>query len=53
MWYHVAEGVAYAESADGLRWTKPRLGVIRVDGQDTNLLLLLYWDGNGNTYLKK
>jgi hypothetical protein len=39
MWYHVAEGVAYAESGDGLRWTKPRLGVIRIDGQDTNLLL--------------
>jgi hypothetical protein len=39
MWYHVAEGVAYAESPDGLRWTKPRLGVIRHNGQATNLVL--------------
>lgn len=38
-WYYAAGNVAYAESDDGLRWTKPRLGIIQVDGQDTNLVV--------------
>lgn len=32
-------GVAYAESDDGLTWRKPRLGIIKFAGADTNLVL--------------
>lgn len=32
------ERVLYAQSEDGLHWTKPELGVVRVDGSDTNIL---------------
>ena len=32
---------AYAESGDGLRWTKPVLGRVQENGQDTNLV----WGG--------
>src|SRR5262249_17997440 len=31
-------GICVAESPDGLRWTKPRLGQVQIDGQDTNRL---------------
>jgi hypothetical protein len=31
-------GLAYFESADGMTWTRPKLGIVKVDGQDTNLL---------------
>ena len=39
MWYHASGSIGYAESRDGLAWTKPRLGVVRIDGRDTNLVL--------------
>jgi hypothetical protein len=48
MWYHVApskgssrviEGVAYAESEDGIRWTKPNLGLIEYKGSTDNNLV--------------
>jgi len=38
-WYYAAGNVAYAESDDGVRWTKPRLGILDVDGEDTNLVV--------------
>lgn len=38
MWYYAGGNTAYAESADGISWTKPKLGVIEIDGQDTNLV---------------
>jgi hypothetical protein len=39
VWYSSAGGVGYAESVDGIAWIKPRLGVVRIDGQDTNLVV--------------
>lgn len=39
VWYHAAGNVGYAESDDGVTWTKPRLGVVHVDSQDTNLVI--------------
>jgi len=38
-WYHAAGNVGYAESDDGVRWTKPRLGIVEVEGEDTNLVI--------------
>jgi len=38
-WYYGGGDVAYAESADGLNWTKPKLGLLKVAGHDTNLLI--------------
>jgi hypothetical protein len=38
-WYYTAGNVGYAESDDGIRWTKPRLGIVEIDGQDTNLVI--------------
>jgi hypothetical protein len=38
-WYYAAGNVGYAESDDGIRWTKPRLGIVEIDGQDTNLVV--------------
>jgi len=40
MWYKSGMGVGYAESSDGIRWVKPRLDLVKVDGQKTNLLFL-------------
>jgi hypothetical protein len=42
MWYQAATGfarVAYAESADGITWEKPNLGLVEIDGKPTNLVL--------------
>jgi hypothetical protein len=39
MWYLSRGNVGYAESADGIAWTKPRLGIVKIDGQDTNLVI--------------
>jgi hypothetical protein len=39
MWYHGGQGVSYAESKDGISWTKPRLGLHHVDGHDTNIVI--------------
>jgi len=41
MWYLAGGGMAYAESSDGLRWTKPVLDFIEVDGLKTNLWIKL------------
>jgi hypothetical protein len=38
MWYKSGMGVAYAESADGIAWTKPRLDLTTIDGHPTNIL---------------
>ena len=38
-WYRTPVGVSYAESNDGISWTKPRLDLVPVDGQKTNILL--------------
>lgn len=38
MWYKSGPGVSYAESDDGITWTKPRLDLVTVDGQKTNIL---------------
>jgi len=40
MWYKSGTGVGYAESSDGIKWFKPRLDLVKVDGQKTNLLFL-------------
>lgn len=33
-------GTAMAESDDGIRWERPRLGQVRIDGQDTNRIAI-------------
>lgn len=38
MWYMNSGAVAYAESADGITWTKPDLGIVTIDGRATNLV---------------
>lgn len=48
MWYHAtpralkgnkdSSVIAYAESADGINWKKPELGLVEYDGRDSNLL---------------
>ena len=38
MWYQSGYGVSYAESDDGITWTKPRLDLMVIDGQKTNVL---------------
>ncbi len=40
MWYKSGMGVGYAESSDGIDWVKPRLDLVTIDGQKTNLLFL-------------
>jgi hypothetical protein len=40
MWYKSGMGVGYAESSDGIDWVKPRLGLVMIDGQETNLLFV-------------
>jgi hypothetical protein len=40
MWYKSGMGVGYAESIDGIKWIKPRLDLVMIDGQKTNLLFL-------------
>jgi len=40
MWYLSGMGVGYAESSDGIKWNKPRLDKIMIDGQKTNLLFV-------------
>ena len=37
-WYQSGKGVSYAESADGVEWIKPRLDLVVIDGQRTNIL---------------
>ncbi len=40
MWYHNGRGVGYAESHDGIQWTKPRMDWVRIEGQPTNGVVL-------------
>lgn len=40
MWYKSGVGVGYAESSDGIKWVKPRLDLVKIDGQKTNLLFV-------------
>ncbi|MBN2270034.1 MAG: hypothetical protein JXN61_05435 [Sedimentisphaerales bacterium] len=40
MWYKSGMGVGYAESGDGIKWGKPQLDLVKVDGQKTNLLFV-------------
>jgi len=39
-WKPRALGIAVAESSDGLHWTKPMLGQLRVEGEDSNRLVI-------------
>jgi len=39
MWYYSGNGVGYAESEDGIRWTKPQLDLFPVDGKPTNQII--------------
>jgi hypothetical protein len=39
MWYYAGGNIGYAESPDGTTWAKPRLGIVEVDGRDTNLVM--------------
>jgi hypothetical protein len=39
IWYHSRPGVSYAESPDGIAWTKPKLGLFEIDGHDTNVVI--------------
>lgn len=40
MWYKSGMGVGYAESSDGIKWVKPRLDLLKIDDQKTNLLFV-------------
>jgi len=40
MWCTAGMGVGYAESTDGIKWSKPPLDMVKIDGQRTNLLFL-------------
>jgi len=39
MWYHGGGGVSYAESTDGIDWKKPKLDLVTIDGQKTNVII--------------
>ncbi len=39
MWYYSTLGTSYAESIDGVHWNKPNLGLFKVDGHDTNVVV--------------
>jgi hypothetical protein len=39
-WQPRSLGIAVAESSDGLNWRKPPLGQMKVEGQDTNRLVI-------------
>src|ERR1051325_11190970 len=38
IWYKSGMGVGYAESGDGIHWTRPRLGLTLVHGERSNIL---------------
>lgn len=47
MWYQVltrGNHVGYAESADGIHWTKPELGIIAFEGSKANNLVVSAYD---------
>ncbi|MHC4443038.1 MAG: hypothetical protein ACYTF1_25305 [Planctomycetota bacterium] len=39
MWYHSGPGVSYAESRDGITWTKPQLNIFEINGHKTNVVI--------------
>ena len=39
MWYDSPGGIAYATSADGIHWERPRLGLLEFDGSTDNNLV--------------
>lgn len=39
MWYLSSPGISYAESDDGISWTKPELGLFEIDGHKTNVVV--------------
>ncbi len=39
MWYLSGPGVSYAESADGIEWSKPALDLFEIDGHPTNAVV--------------
>lgn len=39
--------LGYAQSADGIHWEKPQLGLVEVEGSKANNLLFLYAHGTG------
>ncbi len=50
-WYQSGKGVAYAESADGIEWVKPRLDLVQIDGQKTHLLFRKNSETSGSAEL--
>jgi hypothetical protein len=59
MWYGVTHGVrngeeyaiAYAESADGIHWTKPELGLVEYEGSTRNNLVVAYSSVIGQVFV--
>jgi hypothetical protein len=47
MWYLSGPGVGYAESDDGIRWTKPRFDLTLVAGERSNILFARKSDTEG------
>ncbi|UCD30547.1 MAG: hypothetical protein JSV03_08795, partial [Planctomycetota bacterium] len=39
MWYLSSSGTSYAESQDGIIWTRPQLDIVRIDEHKTNILI--------------
>ncbi len=39
MWYHGGSGVSYADSEDGIAWSKPNMGLVKIDGKETNVVI--------------
>lgn len=47
MWYQIltrGNHVGYAESADGIRWNKPELGIVQFEGSKSNNLVVSAYD---------
>lgn len=59
LWYGVSHGirhgeeyaVAYAESEDGIRWTKPELNLVEYDGSKKNNLVVGYSSVIGQVFI--
>ena len=56
MWYFARPGVGYAESADGIHWTRPELGLVKIDRGKRRILSLRAGStamATGGTYRRK
>ena len=51
IWYQSGPGVSYAESDDGITWVKPRLDLVVIDGQKTNILFRKKTETSGSDEL--